>query len=362
MKHCYAERIPQSILLALVSLASLAPSAHAAYEPLSSGSTKLLLDSSFLSALKSQGMSLAVRAPAKLRGSVVSFPVVGGKFDPTSGRGEVEHDGALLFKAGRRNIPMRSLQLKTTRQSSPLAAKVGGSQLKLATAANLETARAGFGEKISVSKLALSAKLATRLAKKLDARGVFETGMALGRTTTHVIPQTIVLASNNKVELSLDPGFQAKLDSLFVAVNPVFPAEHQGPFTLPVFGGTVSPDAGQGTVETLGSLEFLQLGGGQVLWHEPWLDLGSRTFAPEAEILPSPPYAGKQERASAAGFELISTSANARDRTVSIAGRLFMDTATAATFNEVFAKPQGKADLFAGGEAVGAITFTGQGQ
>ena len=355
----------RALPIALVALAcgllGAAP-AGAVYEPLGSGSTKLILDKSFVAALKSEGVALQARAPARLTGNSVSFPVLAGKLDPTTENGTIEHGGALLFKAGSRSIPLKDLQLKTSQRRSPLSAKVGGSQLKLASAKGLTASRAGFGEQISVPGLALSAKFATRLAKKLDRRQLFEAGMALGATATRATPSTIAVAQRNKAELTLATGFQAKLDSLFVAVNPIFPAEHPGPFTLPLLAGTIAPDASQGTVETQGALELLQLGGGQVLWRDAWIDLAARTLSPEAELLPSPPYGGKQDRASVVSLAPTSTAANAQQRSVSFAASLALDAGTAATFNEVFAKPLGRDGVFVAGEAFGSVSFTAEGQ
>lgn len=66
-------------------------------------------------------------------------------------------------------------------------------------------------------------------------------------------PETITLLGRGAATLALDPGILAKLQSLFVAVNPIFPAEHQGPvFTLPIFGGVIAPDGSSGTIETPG--------------------------------------------------------------------------------------------------------------
>jgi hypothetical protein len=54
--------------------------------------------------------------------------------------------------------------------------------------------------------------------------------------------------------------------------------------------------------------------------------------------------------------------ADAKARTVSVAGAtLALDPGTAAAFNEVFAKPQGKSSVFAAGEALGSVSFTAQG-
>jgi hypothetical protein len=353
------------LLLALVALAFLAPLAQADYDPLGSGQTKLTLDKGFLSLLKQNKVKLSASAPATLKGATVSFPVTAGKFDPTNAKGTVEHEGTLVFKAGSRNIPLKALQLKTTSKRTPLTAKVGGSQLKLAQAKSLVVSRQGFGDKVKVSSLTVSAKLATRLGKKLRLKGVFKEGQSLGQTLTLAQPETIAVLGKGAVTLTLDPGIVSKLSSLFVAVNPIFPAEHQGPvFTLPIFGGTIAPDGSQGTLETSGALEALQLGGGQVFWREPWIDLTGRSFSAEVDAEPSPPYAGKVGRVGVAALTLPGPAvADAKARTVSVAGAtLALDAGTAAAFNEVFAKPQGKANVFAAGEALGTVSFTAQGR
>ena len=41
---------------------------------------------------------------------------------------------------------------------------------------------------------------------------------------------------------------------------------------------------------------------------------------------------------------------------------LALDAATTQTFNEVFAKPQGKDGVFGAGEALGSVSFVAQGQ
>jgi len=349
---------------AIFALMALAPLAGAAYDPLGSGRTTLSLDKTFLTLLKRNGIKLAATAPAKLEGSAVSFPVSGGKFDPTSANGTVEHSGALVFKAGGGSVPIKVLQLKTTSTRTPLTAKVGGSQLKLAEAKDLAVSRQGFDEKVKVSSLTLSAKLATRLAKKLHRRGVFEEGLPLGRTLTVAKPQTVALLGQGRAELALAPGFAAKLGSLFVAVNPIFPAEHIGSmFTLPIFGGDIAPGGLQGAVETSGSLEFLQLGGGQIFWAESRLDLTAKTFGPEVDVEPSPPFGGKIGRLSVAALLAGSVSNDPKQRTIAVQGaELSLQAATAQTFNEVFAKPQGKDGVFLAGEPLGVISFVAQGQ
>ena len=96
-------------------------------------------------------------------------------------------------------MPLREITVKA--KHSPLIAKVGGSQPKLATV--LESGRATF---------------------------VF------------------------------DAAFLAKLESRFVSVNPIFPAEHQGPtYTFPItLGGQIAPNGSEGTLRTGGTVELLQ--------------------------------------------------------------------------------------------------------
>jgi hypothetical protein len=347
----------------VLSSALFSPAARADYDPLASGTTKLSLDKGFLKLLAQNGVKVSAVAPAKLKGNTAVFPVSGGKFDPTSAKGTVEHEGALRFSSPAGSIPLRALQLKTTQRHSPFSAKAGGGQLKIAQAKSLAVTRQGFASKVKVTKLSLSQKLATRLAKKLRLRGVLKAGQPLGSAITVANPQTITVEGKGRASLTFDPAFAAKLDSLFVAVNPIFPAEHPRPFTLQTFGGVIAPDGSQGTIETLGALEFLQLGGGQVFWKEATLDLSAKALAAEVEVLPSPPYVGKAGRVGVAAMGAGSVVADPRARTVTVNGTgLSLDAGTAALFNEVFARPQGKDAVFVAGEAVGSVSFVAVGQ
>jgi hypothetical protein len=349
----------------MVALLTIAPAANAAYNPLASGTTKLSLAKPFLSLLKENGVKLTAKQGAILKGGVVSFPVSGGKFDPTTSNGFVEHAGALFFKAGTQKVPLTSLQLKTTQRHAPFSAKFGGGQLKVASTSKLTVSREGFADKVVVSTLKLSAKVATRLNKKLRLKNVFEAGQPIGTAVTKANPQTVAIAESGKASFVFDPATAAKLASLFVAINPIFPAEHPGPFTLPIFGGTISTTASEGTLETQGSIELVQIGGGQVFLREAWAEIGAGAYSPELELDPSPPYAGKQGRLGVAGLSLagasVSASPSARTITVDNA-TLAMQANLASAFNEAFAKPQGKADVFAAGDPLGTISFTASGE
>jgi hypothetical protein len=151
-----------------------APSAKAAFDPLGSGTTKLVLDRGFASYLKDNEIKLTAKQGAKRKGSAFTLPVVGGSFDATIGKGEITQEGTLIFQGPKAKVPLRDITLKA--KHSPLVAKVGGSQLKVASAAKISSKRSGFGAKFSAKPLKLSAKVATRLNKKLRPKEPFTPG------------------------------------------------------------------------------------------------------------------------------------------------------------------------------------------
>ncbi len=354
------------MLAALAALACLGtpPAAHAIYEPVASGATVLRLDPSFRSLLAGHGVRLEGRGGVRVGGATVTFPVSGGKFDPTTANGFVTHEGSLVFARGARSIPLKALQLKTTQRRAPFSAKLGGGQLKIASAPGLRVTRAGFGETVTVEGLALSAKTAGRLEKKLRLRDVFESGQPLGSAKSTALPALVALQPSGRLTFVPDPALVAKLNSLSVPLNPIAPAElAAGPvFTMPIASGQIAPDASTGVVHTAGSLEALQLGGGQVFWRELSIDLAAGTASAEVEVQPSPPYAGKQGAVAIATIDMSAAgvAATPKARTIALSGaRLALSAQSAIAFNEAFA--QGKA-VFAAGEALGSFSFTGVGQ
>jgi hypothetical protein len=344
-----------------VLLAAHARPAEAINDPLGSGTTRIVLDKRFARFLKQDGIELGAKDGARRRGRALVLPVSGGSLDPTIGRGEIENAGSLVFQNGRRRLPLRAVRVKTKRM--PLIAKVGGSQLKVASAAKIDSFRDGFGTAFAAQDLELSAKVATRLNKKLRPRVRFEAGQPLGKLLSRAQPQTIAILGTGTATVSIDPAFAAKLDAHFISLNPIAPAQRApGPvFSFPIIaGGRLGPDGLSGTLRSAGALEFLQLGSGQVFWTEPWFDLELHQALAEADVEPAPTYPGKLGQVPILDLGAGIAAADPSARTIAIGGApLTLPAAVAAYFNQAFA--EGKPD-FVPGESVGTLAFTAHAQ
>ena len=347
-------------VLCALALAVFTSSAQGAYDPLQGGSTKLILDPSFASFLAKDQVKLNPSLGAKRKGTTFTLPVVSGNLDPTTGKGEIDSQGTLAFEGQRGKVPLREITVKT--KHSPLVAKVGGSQLKVATSAKISSNRVGFGSAFSAKQLKLSAKAATRLNKKLRPAVPFQAGQLLGTLGSKPLPKLVTILDQGKATLVFAPAFVAKLESRFVSVNPIFPAEHVGAtFTFPIaLGGAIAPNGSEGTLRTAGTVELLQLGGGQVFWQEPWADLGARSDSAEVDLEPTPAFPGKLGRVGVFDLSPGAVSANAGARTIAESGiSLTLQASAASDLNNAFA--EGK-PFFNASEVAGALSYIAQGQ
>lgn len=347
-------------LLVFLVLLCLGSVAEAKNDPLGSGTTKLTLDKSFLSYLAKNDLKLKAKLGAKRQGKTIAMPITGGTMDLAEGMGEIDQEGTIVFEGAKGKVPFREIAIKT--KKTPLIAKVGGSQLKIAQAKSISSKRQGFGSTFTAQKLTLTAKAATRLNKKLRPKAPFKEGQLLGSLTSTPQPELITIEDKGRATLAFDPAFVAKLDSRFVSLNSVFPAEHQGAtFTFPIAaGGSLAPDGSQGTLRSAGEVEALQLHGAQLFWREIWLDLGAHQASVEAELDPSPPYPGKSPRGALFDIAPTPVASDPKSRTISVSGaQLTLNAVGAQELNEAFG--EGKA-LFAVGEVVGAVGFAAVGK
>lgn len=351
-----------AIATALLGLL-LVPCAQADYEPSGGGAVKLVLDKGFAAQMKREGVKVVAKAPAKLKAGTVVLPVSGGTTDPAAAKGESETEGTLVFQSANRKVPLREIEVKD--KKTPLYAKVGGGQLKIASAKSIAFRREGFNSSFSAKGLALTQKVATRLNKKLRTKDFFHEGQLIGALKSTVAPQLVTVLPQGQATLVPDPGFLAKLKGLFVSLNPISPAElSPGPVLhFPIAGGgQIAPDASQGTLRTAGAIELLQLGAGQVFQREYWFDLGAQAALAEVDIEPTPAFPGKLGQVGVFGIAMAgaAVSSDPKGRTVSVSGApLTLSAQSAQSFNEAFAG--GKAE-FAAGEAFGAVSFAAVGQ
>jgi hypothetical protein len=347
--------------LALLVALSAAGSVHAAYDPLGDGTTKLVLDKRFAGFLDQNEIKLVPARGAVRRGRAYLLGISGGRMDPTTGRGAIDNEGVLVFQGSRRRVPLREITVKAKR--TPLIAKVGGGQLKIAKAERIAARRAGFGARFLAKQLRLTAKAVTRLNKKLRPRVPFGPNQLLGTLISNAQPRVVAIEDSGTATIDLDPTFLAKLDSRFVSLNPIAPAQRFGSqATFPIaVGGAIAPDGSQGTLRSGGALEFLQLGAGQVFWQELWLDLAAGSDSAEVDIEPTPAFPGKIGRVGVLDYSPAAVTPEPKARTIWVSGApLALSAEGAARFNEAFA--QGEPPAFAAGEAVGSLSFTAQGQ
>lgn len=353
------------VSIAMVALASLfcSSATGAAYDPIASGTTTITLAGSFSRTLKANGVGLSGTGGVVVSGAKVTFPVTGGKLEPVEAKGVIEHPGSLVFKKGGRSLPLKALQLKSTRKTAPYAAKLGGGQLKLATTRELKSERMGFGTRFRAKGLLLTANAATRLDKKLGLPGVFAAGQSLGTGGTTVEPASVSIKAGGEAELTIDPGFAAKLQSLFVAVNPIAPAEHRGAFSFPIGGGTLAlaPAVPASGLKTDGALELIQVGGGQVFARELELDLSGSLVDGESQLILASSGPGPNQGGAIFGLGSGTITTQPTARTIADAGSpLTLQAGIAQAMNEAFCAPLKKPDAFSAGETFGTIVFTAQ--
>jgi hypothetical protein len=355
MKQRLKTRRALAILTCLALPLCVAASAQAKNDPLGSGTTKLTLDKSLLSFLARNDLKLKAKLGAKRQGKTIRLAITGGTMDLAKGTGEILQEGTLLFEGKKGKVPLRNLTLKTKR--TPLIAKVGGSQLKVASAQAISSKRAGFGSAFTATRLTLTAKVATRLNKKLRPEVPFTEGQAIGSLTAKPQPELVTIKDEGRATLSLDPSFAAKLDSRFVSLNPISPAERQGlVFIFPIAaGGSLAPNGSQGTLRGAGAIELLQLHGAQLFWSEPWLDLGTHSQSAEVDLEPTPAFPGKVGRLGVFDLGPTSITSEPKARTISVLGAPLTLNATAAQqLNQAFG---GGSAPFAAGEPLGAVSF-----
>jgi hypothetical protein len=399
--------LPVTILAAaLFAMLAFAPFASAASDPVAGGTTTVTLNSGFVKALKKGGVKLLKLAPATLKGKTLTLPVSGGSVDPLSGQGTVTHSGGLKFKAGKKSVALKSLELNTT--TSALSAKVGGKTLKVATVKGFSSARDGFGVDLKVTKLALTGKAAKELNKALapaakktgkkgkgkatnskkkatGSKGVFKANQVLGGSSSATQPSTVGVLPGGNATLATSLATVTKLAKVGVKIETVSPTtvSSAGPppaFAFPIGGESISPAATAGIVKTAGGLKLVQdlealgaIGAGTttLTLGNIWVDLGTKAATVEVTVEnPKTPKAnlGNLGRSSIADISLTgaTVTADPAAHTVSVQNAsATLQAVTAEVLNSVFVNPIEEAtkapqEKFAAGDPLGTFSFTAQ--
>ena len=122
-------------ILAATALAggalAAAPSAIGATVPVADGQTNLHLNAATAGALSDLGVSVAPVGPATAKGLRVSFPIDGGRIDPETAAGVVDHEGGLAFSAGGTTVRVADFTVRTDVKSPYLTARVGNGSIRL---------------------------------------------------------------------------------------------------------------------------------------------------------------------------------------------------------------------------------------
>lgn len=413
--------VPSAVaaVVALVALLAFAPLASATSDPIASGSTTITLNKGLVNKLNKVGVKVLKASPATVKGRTVTLPVSGGAVDPTTGQGTVEHSGGIKFKRGKKTAPVNTLVLDTT--TSSLNAKVAGKTMKLASVSGVTYTRNGFGVDVSIGKLKLTGKAAQQLNKKLSipnkgkskgkgkasklasvskgkaAQKPFKGNQVLGSSSSEAQPKTVAVLPTGNATLALSASAVQKLNN----VGPHPPGE-PGPFAVklstvppttasltipptlafPISGGTISPAATSGVLQTSGGLQLIQSleaapppgtrGVTTLTMGNIWVDLAAKTATVEVTIEnPKTPAAnlGNLGRSSIADIQLTGATITADPvtHTVSVQNATAtLQAVTAETLNAVFIneieKVAGPQEKFAGGDPLGIFSFTAQTQ
>ena len=333
-----------------------------ATNPVGSGTTTLHLSPAFSKSLKKGKVKLSATSPATLKGTTLALPLSGGALDSDSGQGAISQSGELKLKAPHGRLFLKSFTLKTTR--SPLIANVSGAQLQLTSAPKPRLAREGFGFQIRYPTLKLSKNLAERLEQEappeedLLHRGgaglpadqgpaADDRGGAHGRRGARIQPRDLRQAEQPRRRDQ--PGLPRRTHRQ--RLPPADPRRPDRPRRLA--GNDRNPGHGR-TDQT--RLRLVQL-------REIWPEFGPKTVSAELAIEPASPVTGGLARPSIGTLSLsgASVTPNPTARTVGVSGATVDFTqVTAETFNEAFAKGEGK--VFNAGEALGTVSFVGKGE
>src|SRR5215218_3352093 len=322
-----------ALAAALFALLAFAPLASATPDPVEKGTTTVTLNKGWTKYLKTFGIKIQKVGNAKVKGTKVTLKVTGGEMDPTNGRGTLTLGGGIKFKAGKKSATVKGLVLNTGKKV--LTGKVSGKKVKLAKLKGLSYSRNGFGVNVKLKSMKLEKAGAKQLNKKLGyAKGKpkpFLAGKNIGKASAESQPATVAIVPGGNVSFKADQELLLKLKDVETnaSVNAATTEKGLGDYLLPITGGTISPTATAGQVQTAGGLlltQKLDKGDGSFLETEitlgnMWLDLSAKTVTVEVVAKSNASESlnlGNLGRSSIADLTVTGVTTDAAARTVSV--------------------------------------------
>jgi hypothetical protein len=331
----------------------------------------------FVRKLGNVGVGVVGVGNGSVSGRRLRVPSTGGKLDPTDGQGYVENGSGFKFQLGNRGVPVTRATVNTVKLA--VYATVAKAHMQLATIVGFSTARDGFGADVKAIKVALTEKAARRISNRLGLSGGrrLEGGRVMSNLWSATQPATVTVLPQGSATLEGDLAtlgkFGAKGVKLPDGISAIAPATKPSPisFQFPIVGGTLAPDASNGTVQTAGGVQILKEA-------EPisptmkllniYADFETKAATVEIEITPAPPFPGAVGRSSIADLALEGATvvADPNARTISVTGaEARIQAVAAATLNDVFNQPPPappSASNFIVGDSLGKFSLVAQAQ
>lgn len=355
------KKLPALAAMTASVLLFLAFAVSAAADPVAGGKASLKLDADLYRAMQSEGVNVKKLGVAKVQGKAITLPLGGGLLAPDDGSGKLSQRGGVKFTAGRRTVALRGFVLDTAKDL--LSAKLGGKKLTLATAKGVKAERKGFGLRLGVRDMVLTARAARALNSGLGVMGVFRGGQSLAAASIGVRFSELT-ATDGTIYFFFDPAFRAKLESLGIETLTFEGTEtyvHTLPgFAIPGVGGSLARDLSSGALTSPNGLRLVQGGGtptGEVGMLGISLSFEAKTASADIRAQP----AGTGGVAPIATVEFSTVHANPITGVISVPEtKAALSPNLAEALNATFGAPKGQPSAFNAGEPLGTFAFVVQ--
>lgn len=239
----------------VATLAVTAPAGAATTVEVDGGQTTLKVATATANRFQRLEVSIGVNPPARTRRFDSVFPIVGGRIDPATARGTLEHRGSLTILRGPDELTLKGLQIRVGK-SSYVSAKVGGKRVNVFALSVRRVARDGFGTVVKPVKASVTRAAAKAVNGALGVRAL-SSGQAFGKVGVTVEPAQIALTGGSTT-LAFNAATQATLGQLGVSVAPTAPAstDAAGALEFPVTGGVLDVETASGTIEHGGGISL----------------------------------------------------------------------------------------------------------